>query len=138
MAFGQHTDDEEQMMAEINMTPFVDVMLVLLIIFIIAMPVITQSIIVELPKATLTEHTDTPPKEPIQLVIQEDGSVMWQSQVIDTNELKQKFNSLAAQVPQPQISLHGAAKVPYQDVIHVMALAQQAGVESLNFATQLP
>ncbi|MBE0457056.1 ExbD/TolR family protein [Pseudoalteromonas prydzensis] len=138
MAFGQQIDEEEQMMAEINMTPFVDVMLVLLIIFIIAMPVITQSIIVELPKAHLSQSELTEQAENISLVVMANGNIRWQQQDIDIAELKNNLRKIAQQSPQPILQLQGAAKVPYEKVVQVMALAQESGVNSLNFVTQLP
>ncbi|CAM3900846.1 MULTISPECIES: ExbD/TolR family protein [Pseudoalteromonas] len=138
MAFGQQINDEEQMMAEINMTPFVDVMLVLLIIFIIAMPVITQSITVELPKAQVTQSELTEHVESISLQVMANGQIKWQQQDIDITALKANLANIAQQSPQPSLQLQGAAQVPYEKVVQVMALAQNSGVTSLNFVTQLP
>ncbi|MGC0121558.1 ExbD/TolR family protein [Pseudoalteromonas piscicida] len=136
MAFGQGFEDDEEVMAEINMTPLVDVMLVLLIIFIITMPVITQSIEVELPKAALQETSVEVLPDSVSLIVQANGDIQWQQQAITLAQLKQRLVEVAAQSPQPPIQLQGAAKVPYERIVEVMALAQQSGVNSLNFVTQ--
>ncbi|PCK33702.1 ExbD/TolR family protein [Pseudoalteromonas piscicida] len=136
MAFGQGFEDDDEVMAEINMTPLVDVMLVLLIIFIITMPVITQSIEVELPKAAQQETSSEVVPDSIDVIVQANGDIQWQHQSVTLAQLEQKLAEVAMQSPQPPIQLQGAAKVPYENVVKVMAMAQKSGVNSLNFVTQ--
>ncbi|KGJ97533.1 ExbD/TolR family protein [Colwellia psychrerythraea] len=133
MMFGGEFDDEQEMMSEINMTPLVDVMLVLLIIFIITVPVLTQTVAVELPKVA----DKTTPSSPtsLSLVITKQGQLLWQQQIVSREELTNIFADIVLQDPQPKIQLQGDAEVPYEHVVKVMALAQKSGVESLGFVT---
>ena len=135
MAFNSDFDDEQEVMAEINMTPLVDVMLVLLIIFIITVPVLTHSIEVELPTVAATP---TPvEQEVLSLVVTGQGQLLWQQQSVTLEELADILAAIARQEPQPPIQLQGDAGVPYQHVVEVMALAQKSGVSSLGFITQV-
>src|SRR4026208_2342218 len=99
-------DEEERAMSEINVTPLVDVMLVLLIIFIITIPVITQSVKVELPKAA-NQATVTKP-ENINIAVDKDGNVYWNTALVPTQEaLLERLKSVAVQVPQAEIPERG-------------------------------
>ncbi|GHF88049.1 ExbD/TolR family protein [Thalassotalea marina] len=133
MAFNSGRDSQDAM-AEINMTPLVDVMLVLLIIFMIAVPVITQSIEVNLPKVqTVTENT---PQDAIALDLKLDGSLWWNKQQLSYQELTEKFKTIAQTEPQPTIELYADGDLAYKSVVKVMALAQQQGVIKLGFVTE--
>jgi biopolymer transport protein ExbD len=134
MAFGEELDEEQEVMSEINMTPLVDVMLVLLIIFIITVPVLTQTVAVDLPKVKEEISTNVP--ESLSLVVTKQGQLLWQQQAVSRAELANIFSDIALQDPQPQIQLQGDASVPYEHVVKVMALAQKSGVYSLGFVTQ--
>lgn len=136
MAFTGGFENDDEVMAEINMTPLVDVMLVLLIIFIITMPVITQSINVELPKASVKNASIE--LKPINITIDANGAIQWQQEAVSLPELSNLLQGIAKQSPQPAIQLQGAAKVPYEKVIEVLALAQISGIDALNFVTQVP
>jgi len=135
MTFGGEFDDEQEVMSEINMTPLVDVMLVLLIIFIITVPVLTQTIEVELPK--IEDKTSNNPLDNLSLVVNKEGQLLWQQKMISSAELVSIFAEIALQQPQPKIQLQGDAAVPYEHVVKVMALAQKSGVNSLGFVTQV-
>lgn len=133
MAFNQSRDPQESM-AEINMTPLVDVMLVLLIIFMIAVPVITQSIDVNLPKAQVDAQRE--PQASIALDLKLDGSLWWNKKVITHQELADQFEKIVQTRPQPTIELFADGDIAYKSVVKVMALAQQKGVTTLGFVTE--
>lgn len=132
MAMGSHDDQQE--MSEINMTPLVDVMLVLLIIFIITVPVITHSVNVDLPQAS-QQPTDLKP-DVVTLTVQKDGQLQWNDENIDLPQLEQRLASAAAQAEQPELRIQGDRAVEYEKVIQVMAAAQRAGLEKLGFITE--
>lgn len=134
MAFGGGLNDQEDVMSEINVTPLVDVMLVLLVIFILTVPVLTHSVKVDLP---LTQKLDTA-VDPvsISLSVAGDGSVYWNGKRIDDAQLETALAEAAAQEQQPEIRLYGDRRVAYEEVVKIMAAAQRAGIEKLGFVTQ--
>ena len=128
-------DDEQKTMSEINVTPLVDVMLVLLIIFLITIPVITQSVKVELPKAA-NQATQTKP-ENINIAVDKDGNVFWNTALVPTPEaLLDRLKGVAVQVPQPEIHVRGDRATKYEYVGRVMVLAQRAGIQKVGFITE--
>lgn len=133
MAFGGGADDNE-VMSEINMTPLVDVMLVLLIIFIITVPVLTHSVKVDLPRADNTPNDIKP--DTINLAVTENGAIHWNEMTITIEELEQRLQGMATQQPQPEIHLRGARTVAYEHVVQVMAAVQRAGILKLGFVTE--
>lgn len=133
MAFGGGADDNE-VMSEINMTPLVDVMLVLLIIFIITVPVLTHSVKVDLPRADNTPNEIKP--DTINLAVTESGAIHWNEAAVSVDELEQRLQALATQQPQPEIHLRGARTVAYEHVVQVMAAVQRAGILKLGFVTE--
>lgn len=133
MAFGGGSDDSE-VMSEINMTPLVDVMLVLLIIFIITVPVLTHSVKVDLPRADNTLNEIKP--DTINLAVTDNGIIHWNEMTISPEELDQRLQAAAAQQPQPEIHLRGARTVAYEHVVQVMAAVQRAGILKLGFVTE--
>lgn len=134
MAFGGDFEDDKNSMSDINMTPLVDVMLVLLIIFIIAVPVITHSVKVDLPRADNTVNEEKP--ETINLSITNDGVIHWNETVITAEELDQRLQLEATKQPQPEIHIRGDRKVDYEHVLKVMAAVQRAGVLKLGFVSE--
>jgi biopolymer transport protein ExbD len=129
------TEGEDRAMSEINVTPLVDVMLVLLIIFIITIPVITQSVKVELPKAA-NQATQTKP-ENINIAVDKDGNVYWNTALVPTHEaLLDRLKSVAVQVPQPEIHVRGDLMTKYEHVGRVMVLCQRAGIAKVGFITE--
>ena len=133
MAFATDSQDDE-IISEINMTPLVDVMLVLLIIFMITMPVLTQTVLVELPQAS-AEPTTTQP-DSIAISVLRDGSVQWNSETVTAEQLQHKLAQLAQLPQQPPLQLMADKAVEYQHVLNVMALAQQLGITQLGFVTE--
>lgn len=134
MAFGGDFDEDKGSMSDINMTPLVDVMLVLLIIFIIAVPVITHSVKVDLPRADNTPNNIKP--ETINLSVTADGKLHWDESDINVDELLQRLNVEASKQPQPEIHIRGDRKVAYEEVIKVMSAVQRAGILKLGFVTE--
>ncbi|MEZ5509351.1 MAG: biopolymer transporter ExbD [Gammaproteobacteria bacterium] len=133
MAFGGGLDDEE-VMSEINMTPLVDVMLVLLIIFILTVPVLTHVVKIDLPQADNVPNEVKP--KTIELSVSADAAIHWNDEVISVEELDLRLQDVAQQQPQPEIHLRGDKAVAYEHVVTVMAAAQRAGVEKLGFVTE--
>ena len=134
MAFGGDFEHNDEVMSEINMTPLVDVMLVLLIIFIITVPVLTHSVNVDLPRAS-NQPTELKPQA-VQLAVTASGEVFWNETKVDAAELNAKLLAAAAQSPQPEIHLRGDKAVPYEHVVKTMAAVQQAGILKLGFVTE--
>ena len=134
MSFGTMDDeDSDEVMNEINMTPLVDVMLVLLIIFIITVPVMKHSVNVDLPRAT-NQPEDTKPAT-VQLGITADGKYSWNGQEIGDEQLETNLQTEAAKEPQPDLHIRGDKEVRYERVAQAMAAAQRAGVKKIGFVT---
>jgi biopolymer transport protein ExbD len=127
-------DEEAQAMSDINVTPLVDVMLVLLIIFIITIRVIIQQVPVDLPKAT-NLPTQTRP-ENITIAVDKEGDIFWNTQPLKgTDDLKAHLRSIARQDPQPEVHIRGDANVRYQFVGQVLVATQQIGIRKVAFIT---
>jgi biopolymer transport protein ExbD len=127
--------DEEKVMSEINTTPLVDVMLVLLIIFLITIPVITQTVKVELPKIA-NQPTKTKP-ENITIAVNGEGDVFWNTaKVADDNQLRELIRGVAIQQPQPEIHIRGDKGVKYEYVGRVILAVQRGGVMKVGFITE--
>lgn len=134
MAFQTSNQSDDGLMAEINMTPFVDVMLVLLIIFIVTLPVIQHSVKIELPKAA--SETNTPKPEAIQLTIDAQGMIFWNSTAISLAEFESKAKETSSQSPQPQINLRADKSVVYEKVAQVLAASKRNGLTNIGFITE--
>ena len=135
MSFNLQNDQEESgIMAEINMTPMVDVMLVLLIIFIITLPVIQQAVKVELPKANSVRNEVKP--ESVQLSIDAQGQIFWNSTPIDLQTFDGYAEKAAQKDPQPEINLRADKSVKYEYVAQVLAASRRAGLTKLGFVTE--
>lgn len=133
MAIGT-TQDSDEMMSEINMIPFIDVMLVLLIIFIITVPVIKHAVNIELPQASVEKVQDKP--ENIRLSVDADGTYFWNEQRVDDADFGNRLQAAAAQDPQPELHIRGDKAVRYERVALAMASAQRAGVRKIGFITE--
>ena len=135
MAINVGGDSEGDMMADINVTPLVDVMLVLLIIFIITIRVIIQQVPVELPKAT-NLPTQTKP-ENITIAVDKQGAIYWNTQLLaNMDELKSRLRGIVRQDPQPEVHIRGDANVRYQFVGQVLVTTQQIGIRKVAFITE--
>lgn len=134
MAFGGDFDNNDEVMSEINMTPLVDVMLVLLIIFIITVPVLTHSVEIELPRASNVPNELKPTT--VQLAVDAAGEVFWNETKVTQAELAARLSEAAAANPQPEIHLRGDRTVAYEHVVKTMAAVQSAGILKLGFVTE--
>lgn len=134
MAFGGDFESNDEVMSEINMTPLVDVMLVLLIIFIITVPVLTHSVDIELPRAS-NVPTEVKPTT-IQLAVDAAGEVYWNENKVTAAELATRLSVAAATTPQPEVHLRGDRTVAYEHVVKTMAAVQSAGILKLGFVTE--
>ncbi len=135
MAINVGGDSDGDMMADINVTPLVDVMLVLLIIFIITIRVIIQQVPIELPKAT-NLPTQTKP-ENITIAVDKQGAIFWNTQLLaNMDELKTKLRGIVREDPQPEIHIRGDANVRYQFVGQVLVTTQQIGIRKVAFITE--
>ena len=133
MAFGTQ-DDTDDVMNEINMTPLVDVMLVLLIIFIITVPVMKHSVNVDLPRAS-SQPQDAKP-ETVRLSVDAQGTYFWNENRIDDQDLPRMLKAEAAKEPQPELHIRGDKEVRYERVAQVMSAAQQSGLRKIGFITE--
>ncbi len=133
MAFGTQ-DDADDVMNEINMTPLVDVMLVLLIIFIITVPVMKHSVNVDLPQAS-NQPEDIKP-ETVRLSVDASGQYHWNEALISDDELTPRLQAEAAKEPQSELHIRGDKAVRYERVAQAMAAAQRAGVRKIGFVTE--
>ena len=134
MAFNTQDDrSDDSIMSEINMTPMVDVMLVLLIIFIITLPVMQQAVKIELPKANSVRNEVKP--ESVQLTIDGKGQIFWKSTAIDLKTFDGYALKAAQKEPQPDINLRADKSVKYEYVAQVLAASRRAGLTKLGFVT---
>ncbi len=135
MAMGTLSDSsDEDFNPEINTTPLVDVMLVLLIIFIITIPVINHSVKLDLPRAS-TQPNDVKP-ETVNLTIDGDGKLFWNNREVSEGELQQKIAVAAQATPQPELHLRAERTTQYEKVAQVMAAAQNGGLSKIGFITE--
>ena len=139
MAFGvgPHDSDDEQSMADINVTPLVDVMLVLLIIFMITAPMLHQGIEVALPQAqagSLPQRI----QDPLVVSINRDGLVFLQDQPIHQTQLVDRLNSLLAGRGEDTIYLKGDREVSYGRIMEVLDILNQGGIVNVGMVTEKP
>ena len=132
MAFGTQ-DETDEVMNEINMTPLVDVMLVLLIIFMITVPVMKHAVEIDLPRAT-SQPQDSKP-ETIRLSVDAQGTYFWNETPIQDDELVRQLQTAAARTPQPELHIRGDRAVRYERVALVMSAAKRAGLHKIGFVT---
>jgi biopolymer transport protein ExbD len=133
MAFGTQ-DETDDVMNEINMTPLVDVMLVLLIIFIITVPVMKHSVNVDLPRAS-SQPQETKP-ETVRLSVDAQGAYYWNESRVQDNDLERMLKAEAAKEPQPELHIRGDKDVRYERVAQAMSAAQQSGLRKIGFITE--
>ncbi|MFZ5757493.1 MAG: ExbD/TolR family protein [Pseudomonadota bacterium] len=133
MSFGSLDNDDEDVMSEINMTPLVDVMLVLLIIFMITMPVLTHAVKMDLPQAK-SQPEDAKPVQ-ISLGIGADGRYTWNEDAVDMAALETRLRAAAFQQPQPELHIRADKAVVYDKVAQALSAAQRAGLVKVGFVT---
>jgi len=137
MAFGTQdlgVGNDDDVMNEINMTPMVDIMLVLLIIFIITVPVMKHSVNIDLPRAANEAQNIQP--ETLRLSVDAQGLYFMNDLQITDAELEPLLKTAAVQNPQPELHIRGDKAVRYERVAQAMAAAQQAGLRKIGFITE--
>ncbi|OYW40241.1 MAG: biopolymer transporter ExbD [Hydrogenophilales bacterium 12-61-10] len=134
MAMGSFDPRRHQVpMAEINVVPLVDVMLVLLVIFIITAPLLTHSVKIDLPKASSAANVTQP--EHIELGIREAGALYWNGAPVTQADLAMRFSAEAQKQPQPELHIRADRHVQYETVAQVMSAAAKSGLVRIGFVT---
>ncbi|SEP86292.1 outer membrane transport energization protein ExbD [Solimonas aquatica] len=137
MAMQVGGDDDDELNSSINTTPLVDVMLVLLIIFLITIPVVTQTVPLKLPNER-NQPTQTKP-ENIVIAVDKDGLIYWNTKLVaDLPTLLDKMKIEAVKVPQPEVHIRGDMDARYQSVGQVVVTCQRAGIVKVAFITEPP
>jgi biopolymer transport protein ExbD len=121
-------------MAEINMIPLIDVMLVLLVIFIITAPLLTHAVKLDLPKASSQPNLTRP--EHVSLSIKADGALFWNGERVDRAQLRERLAAASKQRPQPEIHLRADREARYQAIAEVMADAANTGMGRMGFVSE--
>ncbi|MER0217435.1 MAG: biopolymer transporter ExbD [Nitrosomonas sp.] len=134
MAFGSMQGSSRQApMAEINVVPLVDVMLVLLIIFIITAPLLTHSVKIDLPKAESSPNITQP--EHVELAIRAEGSFFWNGEPVALEQLAPRFGETVAQAPNTELYIRADKLAHYEHVARIMSIAAKAGMTRIGFIT---
>ncbi|EJM98173.1 biopolymer transporter ExbD [Herbaspirillum sp. YR522] len=135
MSFGGFNDNQNPgPMADINVTPMVDVMLVLLVIFIISAPLFTHAVKLDLPTASSAPAPEKP--ETVTIAIDAAGKLYWNDQAVGMDALDARLASAAARQPQPELQLRADKSTRYEIIAEVMSAAQGAGLTKLGFVTE--
>jgi biopolymer transport protein ExbD len=136
MNVGSSSGDDE-VNSSINTTPLVDVMLVLLIIFLITIPVVTQQIAMSLPKETNIARQTKP--ENIEISVNKDGDIFWNAKAVpDSEALFQKLKVIAVMTPQPEVHIRGDEAARYESIGRVIFACQRASILKISFVTEPP
>jgi biopolymer transport protein ExbD len=137
ISYKDSQSDDEAMLSEINTTPLVDVMLVLLIIFLITVPVINTSVVVRLPKEVnqlRQSQADT-----VLISVDARGGTYWfDTRLNDPQSLQERLREVAALQPQPEVHIRGDARADFDGVARVLQAAQAAGISRVGFVTEPP
>jgi len=134
MAFGGLADGRlARPVAEINMIPLIDVMLVLLVIFMITAPLLTHAVKIDLPRASSEVNITT--RENIHLTIDREGNVLWSGQPVSEDVWRARMRESAQIMPQPEVHIHADGDVAYRRVVTVMSDAAEAGLTRIGFVT---
>ncbi|MGV2288231.1 biopolymer transporter ExbD [Trinickia sp. YCB016] len=135
MSVGQD-GDEDEVMSNINTTPLVDVMLVLLIIFLITIPVVTHTVPLQLPKETIQPLQTTP--KSIEIAVNKDGDFFWNESHVDAQTLLTKLKTVSVQTPQPEVHVRGDQTTRYEFIGRVITACERAGIAKVSFITEPP
>jgi biopolymer transport protein ExbD len=133
MSFGQLDRGESQPVSEINMTPMVDVMLVLLIIFIVTAPLLTHNVKVNLPNAKTAASSI---QNPIKISLTRDGLIYMDGKSLTQRELEHGLLQEVAKGEQPTVELRADGELAYKQVVQLMAVVQNAGISKVSFITE--
>jgi biopolymer transport protein ExbD len=135
MAFGGFNNNQQPApMSDINVTPMVDVMLVLLVIFIITAPLFTHAVKIDLPNAQSAPAPEKP--ETVTLSIDGSGKLFWNNNAVDARELDARLAKAGQQQPQPELQLRADKATRYEVIAQVMSAAQGSGITKLGFVTE--
>lgn len=135
MAFDSLSEnDGDEALAEINMIPLIDIMLVLLVIFIITAPLLTHSVKVDLPKASSVPDLTRP--DNVQVAIDGAGQVYWNGEAVTSDAFADRLRTAAAFSPQPELHLRAERTTPYEKVAEVMSAAAREGLARIAFVTE--
>ena len=135
MAFGANSGDPDQPLSEINVTPLVDVMLVLLVIFIVAAPLMAQALRVDLPRAAAPTASEP---EVVSLVLARDGALELDGKPIQSEMLEPLLAALISARPEAVLRLGSDSGIAYGEVVKLLSRLKQAGIRRIAFATQAP
>ncbi len=139
MSFGRlEKPAGHQPMSEINVTPLVDVMLVLLVIFIIAAPLMASRLALQLPQAETPNTAAPDPAGFVTLALDASGHLFWDEQPVDDAALPEKLAEVARRNPQTELQLRADTQVPYGRVVQLIGLAQSAGLSRIGFVAVAP
>lgn len=127
------SDNQNSLMSEINTTPLVDVMLVLLVIFIITAPLLTHAVKIDLPQASSQPIEQKP--EIISIAVDGAGQMYWNDTPLVEGELSTRLQQVAAAKPQPELHIRADRETRYQILAEIMADAQSAGIQKLGFVS---
>ena len=133
MAMGSLSETDDDFNPEINTTPLVDVMLVLLIIFIITIPVMNHSVKIDLPRAT--NQRDEIKPENINLSIDAQGLMYWNTEIIDAAQMNARIAEASKKLPQPELHIRAERTTQYEKIVEIMAAAQSGGLSKIGFVT---
>jgi biopolymer transport protein ExbD len=134
MAFASlEGNDDNEPLADINMVPLIDVMLVLLIIFMVTAPLLTHAVKVDLPKAWSAPNLTRP--ENVQLAIDGSGQLFWNGEIVDALQFAARVKSAAALLPQPELHIRAERSTQYEKVAQVMSAAARQGLVRIGFVT---
>jgi biopolymer transport protein TolR len=122
-----------QPMSDINVTPLVDVMLVLLVIFILATPLMASRLALELPKAAAPVAVAPEPLASVSIALDAQGKTFWGEEAIDPASLPQRLQEAARRDPGTEVQLRADTAVPYGRVVQIIGLAQTAGLSRIGF-----
>jgi biopolymer transport protein TolR len=135
MAISSGGSDGDEILSEINITPMVDVMLVLLVVFIITAPLMTNAIKVNLPDTDVTVQIEEP-KKPVVVSIDEQGRIYLDKDEYSLDVIESELASRKAQDPEIRLNLNADETVPYGTVAKLMVLIEKAGIQRLSFVTE--
>jgi biopolymer transport protein ExbD len=137
MSIGSDSGEEDAVMSEINTTPLVDIMLVLLIIFLITSPVVLKLQKIALP-AEINRVVKTKPED-VNIVVNKDGDMYWnQKKLANSDELFEFLKMESVKLPQPEVHVRGDQETKYEFIGKVIYTAQRAGVQKVGFITEPP
>lgn len=121
-------------MADMNVVPLVDVMLVLLVIFIVTAPLLTHAVKIDLPKASSSVNITKP--EHIEFGIRENGDMFWNGEQVTSGQLSERFAAEAAKQPQPEVHIRADRHAYYETIAKVMAAAAKTGLVRIGFVSE--